>query len=39
MMGEPRVMEEALFYSFSLERPAPTITYFARSTVSSICRI
>ena len=23
MVGEPRVMQEALFYGFSLERPVP----------------
>ena len=31
MMGERRVMQEALFYGFSLERRVPTITCFARS--------
>ena len=40
MMGERRVMQEALFYGFSLLRSmSPTITCFARSTVSSTCRI
>ena len=33
MMGEQRVMQEALFYGFSLERQSRTITCFARSTV------
>ena len=36
MMGERRVMQEALFYGFSLERHVRTITWFARSTGSSI---
>ena len=39
MMGERGVMQEALFYGFSLERHVPAITCFARSTVSSTCRI
>jgi hypothetical protein len=38
MMGERRVMQEALFYGFSLERHVPTITCFAGSTASSIFR-
>ena len=38
MMGERRVMQEALFYGFSLERHVPTITCCARSTVLSISR-
>jgi hypothetical protein len=33
MMGERRVMQEALFHGFCLERQSPTITCFARSTV------
>src|SRR5271169_1499003 len=39
MMGERRVMQEALFYGFSLERHVPDNHSFARSTVSSTCRI
>ena len=35
MMGERRVMQEALFYGFSLERMSRTITCCARSTGSS----
>ena len=37
MMGERRVMQEALFYGFSLERRVPDNHLFARSTVSSTC--
>ena len=36
MIGERRVMQEALVYGFSLERPSPTVTCFARSTSSLI---
>jgi hypothetical protein len=35
MMGERRVMQEALFYGFSLERQSPVVTCFARLTGSS----
>ena len=38
MMGERRVMQEALFYGFSLERQVPEIICFARSTGSSTFR-
>ena len=38
MMGERRVMQEALFYGFSLERHVPTIICCERSTGSSTCR-
>jgi hypothetical protein len=38
MIGERRVMQEALFYGFSLERHVPTLTCFARSTASLIFR-
>ncbi len=37
MMGERRVMQEALFYGFSLERHVPDDHLFARSTGSSTC--
>jgi hypothetical protein len=36
-MGERRVMQEALFYGFSLGMSRP-ITFFARSTASLIFR-
>jgi hypothetical protein len=36
MMGERRVMQEALFYGFSLERHVPSDHLFARSIASSI---
>ena len=35
MMGERRVMQEALFYSFSLERHVPEVHLLRRS---STCR-
>ena len=38
MMGERRMMQEALFYGFRLERHVRTITCFARSTGSSTFR-
>ena len=38
MMGERRVMQEALFYGFSLERHVPDNHCFAGSTVSLTCR-
>ena len=38
MMGERRVMQEALFYGFSLERHVPDGHCFARSIISSTCR-
>jgi hypothetical protein len=38
MMGERRVMQEALFYGFSLERHVPSDHFFARSTASLIFR-
>ena len=39
MMGERRVMQEALFYGFSLERHVPdNHLCFARSTVLSTFR-
>ena len=34
MMGERRVMQEALFYGFNLERHVPAAIHFARSTAS-----
>ena len=38
MMDERRVMQEALFYGFSLERRVPDNHILRRSTVSSTCR-
>jgi hypothetical protein len=38
MMGERTVMQEALFYGFSLERHIRAIRSFARSIGSLICR-
>jgi hypothetical protein len=38
MMGERRVMQEALFYGFRLSVMSRTITSGARLTASSICR-
>ena len=35
-MGEQLVMQEALFYGFSVSGMSPTTTCFARSTVLSI---
>jgi hypothetical protein len=37
MMGERRVMQEALFYGFSLERHVPSDHLLRRSIASSIC--
>jgi hypothetical protein len=39
MMGERRVMQEALFYCFSLERRVPDNHLCARLTVLSTYRI
>jgi hypothetical protein len=38
MMGERRVMQEALFYGFSLERHVPNDHLLRKTTASSICR-
>ena len=38
MMGKRRVMQEALFYGFSLERHVPDNHLLARSTGSSTFR-
>ena len=38
MMGERRVMQEALFFGFSLERHVRTITCFARYFGVESCR-
>jgi hypothetical protein len=38
MMGERRVMQEALFYSFNLERHVPKDHLLRKIDRSSICR-